>query len=324
MSAHVTRAHTVLVAGVLLCAASLVGALREEWTVVAAATTGLLLLVLLLLWRVRDVALLSMRRVQGVPTLRREVGALRTAVASLDERISALHREVESAERQRRSDHHLLTHVNLPEVVSDVEALPQLYARITPRAPMPPSGGWALRPTDLLTLSEHLRVERPNLVVELGSGTSTIWFSYLLEAAGSGRLVSLEHDPVWVEQSRAMLLKHGFAPGGSVEVRHAPLTPTELPNHRTPWYDPAAILDLEEIDLLVVDGPPASTGRDARYPAAELLLERVSIGGLVIVDDAGREDERRMIDRWRTEHPSLERVRLPGPAGSHVALRRAG
>src|SRR4029078_220488 len=57
----------------------------------------------------------------------------------------------------------------------EVEALVQLFQGFTPRAPMPPSGGFALNPTDLLDLLQLIRTPKHKPVVGLGRGTSTVW-----------------------------------------------------------------------------------------------------------------------------------------------------
>ena len=58
---------------------------------------------------------------------------------------------------------------------SEMEALTQLFQRIKPRAPMPSSARWALNPTGLLQLVWLIEQHRPGTIVELGSGTSTVW-----------------------------------------------------------------------------------------------------------------------------------------------------
>lgn len=315
MVTRFTRAHLVAVVAALLAVAGVVGAAVETWSVVAVAVVGLLSVLVLLTWETRKVALAVMRRTEKARTVPQQLTALRHDVAG----VRSLHEETES---RRAADYWNLTAVELVEVVRDVEAIQQLYAELHPRAAMPQSAGWALRPADLLVLTQHLAATPPRLVVELGSGTSTVWFAYLLESLGTGRLVTVEHAEEWVERTRGVLADHGFAESAQVEVRHAPLGPSGVPGHETRWYDQAVLADLHDIDMLVVDGPPARIGPGARYPAGPHLVDRVRVGGIVVVDDAGREEEKSMVARWLQERPDLERVQLTGPFGSHVALRR--
>ncbi|GAA0199390.1 hypothetical protein GCM10008944_16360 [Cytobacillus oceanisediminis] len=322
MPARFTRAHLLLAVSALLAATGLVGAVTQVWSAVAVSVVGLVSAVVVLVWETRRVALVLMRRSEDDADLRRQVKALRKDLVALRRSVLRSRSIHEEADRRRAEDHRQLADFRLVEVVRDVEALHQLYAHVRPRAAMPQSGGWALRPADLLVLTEHLRAARPGLVVELGSGTSTVWFAYLLESLGAGRLVTVEHAEEWVGRTRGVLADHGFADSAQVEVRHAPLGPSGLPGHPTHWYDQEVFADLQDIDMLVVDGPPARTGPEVRYPAGPHLLDRVRVGGIVIVDDAGRDEEKSMMQRWLDERSDLERVQLTGPFGSHVALRR--
>ena len=83
-----------------------------------------------------------------------------------------------------------------------------------------------------------------------------------------------------------------------------------------------AAADLPGIDLLVVDGPPGTIGRLARYPALRQLRDRMNAAFTVLVDDADRDDEREMIRRWRAEDTMLDEVRLTAEKGL-VVLRHA-
>jgi predicted O-methyltransferase YrrM len=188
----------------------------------------------------------------------------------------------------------------------EVEALIQLFQRIKPRAAMPSSGQWALDPTGLLQLVSLIERHRPAVVTELGSGTSTIWIGYALEQVGGGRLMTLEHQPDFAERTRALVDIHGL--DKLVEVRDAPLTKIQLGDSTTPWYALDALVDLQEIDLLVVDGPPGSVGRRARYPALPVLVDRLADGAIVVLDDVERADETSIVERWCAEIPGLTRT----------------
>jgi predicted O-methyltransferase YrrM len=200
----------------------------------------------------------------------------------------------------------------------EVEALFQLFGRIQPQEPMPPSGRWALNPQGLLNLCALARRHRPKLVVELGSGTSTIWLGYALADLAQSRLVSLDHDPEYAERTRDAARLHE-AWTARTEVRHAALVPAELGDHRYDWYDPEQLADLDRIDLLVVDGPPGRTGREARYPALPLMSDRLADGARVVLDDLDRTDEQRIVARWLDEFPNLSRERTL--VGNQAVLR---
>ena len=57
--------------------------------------------------------------------------------------------------------------------------------------------------------------------------------------------------------------------------------------------------------MLVIDGPPESTGPLARYPAGPALFPRLANEGVVFLDDANRYTETEILRRWKMEFPEL-------------------
>lgn len=198
----------------------------------------------------------------------------------------------------------------------ELEALMQLFRQVEPRAPMPSSGQWALDPTGLLELWHQLTVRRPERVLELGSGASSVWIGYALERH-QGRLVSVDHDDQFAEQTRAQLHRHGLAE--VAEVRLAPLQPVALADGTYRWYDRAVFTDLSDVDMLVVDGPPGNTGPRARYPALPVLVERFSPDAVVLLDDTSRADEQEIVASWLATVPGL--ACEPATIGNCAVLR---
>jgi predicted O-methyltransferase YrrM/fumarate reductase subunit D len=218
----------------------------------------------------------------------------RRLVAAVEtQRVVAGDRHAELAKTLRQAQRG--TELMLRAQSREIEALFQLFDGFTPRAPMPSSGDFALNPTDLLELLHLIRSREPRLVLELGSGTSSVWIAYALERHG-GRLISLDHDHGYAQKTRAMLAAHGL--DAVATVRDAPLTGVPIGGSTYRWYDPTAVADLRNVDMLLVDGPPAATGPDARFPALHVLESRLAATATVVVDDANRPDEREAVRRW--------------------------
>ena len=142
----------------------------------------------------------------------------------------------------------------LREQNRDIESMLQLFQQVTPRAPMPVDD--PVTPTDLLGLMHMVRSRSPKLAVVLGPGPSTVWLGYALEQGG--RLVVVDHDAERAAQTRALLLAHGLT---AVEVLHAPLAELSVEGRTVDWYDVDALDGLQDIDLLVVDGPAPEADR---------------------------------------------------------------
>jgi predicted O-methyltransferase YrrM len=233
--------------------------------------------------------------------------------ALLDRLASGQGAIVESAEQSLKRLSRLVV-TRQREATREAEALAQLFRGFEPRAPMPSSGYWALNPTELLELWYVLDQQRPELVLELGSGVSSTWIGYAVERY-RGRLVSVDHDPMYAQRTRAQLRRHGLT--GVVEVRDAPLGPLDVDGEGYRWYEPAAFDGLAGVDLLLVDGPPGDTGPQARYPAFPVLEEKLSDHATMVLDDADRPDEQEIVRRWTGSTPGL--VREPATLG-HLAV----
>ena len=91
----------------------------------------------------------------------------------------------------------------------------------------------AMTPTGLAAVCAEVTGRRRCRVVECGSGFSTLVLARQLRARG-GRLISLEHDPVWADRVRGHLSAAGLAEVARVEL--APLGPHPLALDGLRWY----------------------------------------------------------------------------------------
>jgi predicted O-methyltransferase YrrM len=146
--------------------------------------------------------------------------------------------------------------------------------------------------------------------VALGSGPSTVWLGYALQ----GRLIAIDHDLDRAAATRDLLHEHGLT---GVEVRHAPKVPLQVEGKPIYWYEAAALDDLQDVGLLVIDGTLAPSGPDALTPALQVLGSRLADGAAVVVDEvptrvaprqgggSGLTVQRRLPGRWTVlTHPT--------------------
>lgn len=189
------------------------------------------------------------------------------------------------------------------EPVGEVSALLTLHLRFRPRAALDAHAASAMSPSTVARLVDVIDAEQPELVVECGSGLSTIWMGYALAEVGRGRLVALEHHDRFLQRTRQMVEAHGL--GDVVEVRRAPLGPVESASGSYTWYT-TNFADLRDIGLLVVDGPPGNVGPLARFPAIPVLGSQLISGALVVLDDAARDAERETAKKWTSGPYHLE------------------
>ena len=194
-----------------------------------------------------------------------------------------------------KARHALLDELELPH-----EALPNL-------------GSWKADVGLLRLVSDHIAAHRPKVMVEFGAGASTLVAARALQRAGGGRLFSFEQHEDFVDATRRWLAEYGL----DAEIRAAPLEPSETwPGL---WYHHGPLP--EQIDLLVIDGPPWTIHPLTRG-AADSLFDRIALGGTVMLDDAARPGERLVARRWRKRWPNFKfRLNKSGSKGTLIGTR---
>lgn len=199
-----------------------------------------------------------------------------------------------------------------------LECLIQLLDVLRPKRPLSPLRGWAISPDCALLLAGLILERRPRVVVELGTGVSTIVCGYALQQAQSGELITVEHSPRFATDIKKHIVTHEL--DSLVTVVEAPLVDVVIGQEKWRWYCPGTIdsaLDNKTIDMLFVDGPPAIVGKLARYPALPLLARRFTTETVVVVDDGMRTDEKNIVRRWVQEY-SYRSDFIPHEKGTYL------
>jgi predicted O-methyltransferase YrrM len=188
------------------------------------------------------------------------------------------------------------------------EAMQQLLSLLKFSAPVPPTRSWAASPDLLLTLAQLVRKHNPKLVVELGSGVSTL----VVAKAGAKKVISIDNSGEFAEKTREVLKEHKVR---GVEIRVA-----QLKAHISgvDWYDTAVIKDLKRIDLLIVDGPPGSKNPEARMPARAEFIAKLSPKAIIVIDDVNREGERKLAESFAKALPNHVLTIYPHEKGTAV------
>jgi hypothetical protein len=188
---------------------------------------------------------------------------------------------------------------------SQIESLTALHSLVQPETEVPPPPKWAAAPDLVLAIVQAMRQLRPSLVIECGSGWSTLWLALAARRFDlTGRVIALEHAAKYARITEDLLAAHGMT--AFADVRLAPLEPLELDGRPWRWYARAAWEDLAGCGLLLVDGPPGKSGPRARFQAVPALASRLEHRAVVALDDARRTGEREVLDAWRSMGLGLE------------------
>ena len=184
-----------------------------------------------------------------------------------------------------------------------------------PHDALPNLGSWKADTNLLTQLVDIIETRQPQTVVELGAGASTLIVARALQlVGGGGRLISFDQHADFVLLTRQWLSEHGQY----VDMRHAPID-SSTGRWRDLWYDLTAVP--ETIDMLIIDGPPWAMNPLGRGKA-QSLFNRLSKGGVIILDDAARPGERIVARQWRRNWPDFDWTFIPAIKGTLIGIRR--
>jgi hypothetical protein len=172
---------------------------------------------------------------------------------------------------------------------------------------------WPISPDLAMLLIKLIELNTYDLVVEFGSGISTVVIAKALSQQAAkqhrdpAKFVSFEHLDDYYEKTAVQLASAGL--DNAVQLELTPLAPYMASDNTIySYYNCRRVLkkmgkEFKGSRLLVfVDGPPASTGKHARYPALPLILESFGVVFIdMIMDDCKRSDEKDIMSLWDKE-----------------------
>jgi predicted O-methyltransferase YrrM len=241
-------------------------------------------------------------------------------LCTLVENLSVHQRQL-SAKIEELHLHHEQIYAQQNTVYSQIDALFSIFSLITIRHPLPTMRGWPVSPDFVKVLMSVILEKKPAVILELGSGVSTLIGSYSLEKKKKGTLISLDHDPEFAALTRKNLMLHGLA--SYADVVCCPLKEQNLFGETHLWYDIDKNRLPLAIDILVVDGPPSSYKNTIRYPALPFFFERLSDRAIVVLDDAARPGEKEIVSQWMASYDCFDHDYLDTEKGA-VILRKKG
>lgn len=164
-------------------------------------------------------------------------------------------------------------------------------------------------------VAELIRRYSISNILELGSGTSTLFWAGLLDQfKGNGKLTSLEDSEPWASLVQAEL-DTVTGQGVIAKVIHVPLT---LRNTAGVTYYELPVTQLVElgyVDLIVVDGPSDIRLRKAVF---SVMGELFSPSTILVFDDGDQNEIRQGVQEWIIRHPNWSARYYPTIKGTWV------
>lgn len=180
---------------------------------------------------------------------------------------------------------------------------------------LPPAGGWAASADFLIILAEYILSRKPATIIEFGSGLTTIVCARCTEINGRGQVITYDHDSVFAAITRDRLGRLSLPH----DIRTVALVDSAQFQYPGKFYDIGNCPDA--VDLIVVDGPPIAIHPETRGGVAPAIFARLSDGGAILLDDAGRDGERRIVERWRQEYPAIRFSDIDTEKGTVIGIK---
>jgi predicted O-methyltransferase YrrM len=155
-----------------------------------------------------------------------------------------------------------------------------------------------------IIIDEIYSINKNNItILELGSGLSTIFLSYILKKLNKGKLYSIEHDELFYKKTKNLLELNDL--NDICNLIYSPLEEIYINGKKWIWYNTKFINNIDNLDILIIDGPPGYIQEMSRFPALPMLINKLNNNSIVFFDDASREDEKNIIEKWRILYPNF-------------------
>ena len=164
--------------------------------------------------------------------------------------------------------------------------------------------GWSIGETAFERITTMLLEMSPvEKILEFGSGPSSI---RLAMAFSDAQVLSVEGD--WRNYAETTSLMRTFWDKRNLLIKYRPITLESYGDASFLTYEDGIFWE-EEIDCVIIDGPPVYTLR-GREACLYQVYDQIGIGGLVILDDYRRSYEKQIVENWLSVYPSSFAVEI--------------
>lgn len=129
-------------------------------------------------------------------------------------------------------------------------------------------------------------------ILECGSGLTTVVIGALAKSRGLQHW-AMENSPEWADKLRRTLR--------ACRLDNVRICAEPLKDYGDfDWYDPPLAEMPRDFAMVVCDGPPGAT-KGGRYGLLPVMRDHLRKGAVILLDDAGRDEEYAIACRWKDE-----------------------
>jgi len=154
---------------------------------------------------------------------------------------------------------------------------------------------WRMGENSFSEIIRRLSLLHPETIVEFGSGASSIQLAREFKHA---KIIAIEHDKDFFDEANSLKNKYHV---GNLEIYYCPLQwhifKLCLYQSYSNGYCP------QKIDAVIIDGPPYYVHKGREY-CLHSVNNKLKTGGLIILDDYKRHEEKKCVQNWKLTYPS--------------------
>ena len=161
---------------------------------------------------------------------------------------------------------------------------------------------WGLGEENYGRIIRALSSKNVELIVEFGSGTSTV---RLCKDFPRAKITSVEHQRQFRRQTVGLLREHKLS---NVVVRDCPIARRYFGIRSYLTYDLTAEKLKDGIDFVLIDGPVESETLRGREAPLYMVFPHVKLGGLIALHDYHRASAKAVVKNWLNSYKENLRV----------------
>ena len=175
--------------------------------------------------------------------------------------------------------------------------------------------GWSIGETAFERIETLLlQISPVERILEFGSGPSSI---RLAMAFSEAQVLSVEGD--WRNFVETTSLMRTFWDKRNLSIKYRPITLESYGAAEFLTYEDGIFWE-EEIDCVIIDGPPVYTLR-GREACLYQVYDQIKVSGLVVLDDFRRSYEKQIVENWLSVYPDSFTVEITRK-DHHLAVLR--
>tara|TARA_B100002003_G_C14014569_1_gene489451 strand:+ start:178 stop:993 length:816 start_codon:yes stop_codon:yes gene_type:complete len=208
---------------------------------------------------------------------------------------------------------------HLASRIQDIQSHISLHSNLNLNHPLPPFDEWHASPVFLHHIVSLINEVKPRLIIEAGSGNSTLVSASFLKFHKFGQLITLEHDKYYAKRTQDLILLNDL--DAVAKVEYSPITNQHIDNHLYQWYDISVLNNVELIDMMIIDGPPKMLVDDYLYPVLPLFYSRLNDKSAILIYNGKRKTVERTINLWKIKYNDITAKYIDMNRGAYLVQK---